>query len=200
MKGQTLNLLIIATVCLLIATGCTAPPAPAPAPLPPTATPIPPTPTPVPPTPMPDPAALVKAWVDALNSGDVDAALALFTDDGKYQIYYSASGKEQVRPVFDWLAGLETKTQLMDCQPQGDRVVCNYTVLDGCMAAHGSKGLPTKATFTFQDGKIKQAVGFGEGAAWDSYWKFVDAEMAWAATNRSEEWASSDHSPRSSRR
>lgn len=53
-------------------------PPPTPTPVPPTMTPIPP--TPVSPTPTPDPAAPVKAWVDAINRGDVDAALALFTD------------------------------------------------------------------------------------------------------------------------
>ena len=49
------------------------------------ATAVPPTSTPVPPTPTPDPAAPVKAWVDAINNGDAEAALALVSDDVKWQ-------------------------------------------------------------------------------------------------------------------
>ena len=33
------------------------------------------------PTPTPDLIAPVKAWADAINKGDVDAALALITED-----------------------------------------------------------------------------------------------------------------------
>ena len=75
MKGQWSKLFIVTVAFLLLAGACV--PAPAP----------PPTPTPVPPTPTPDPAAPVKAWVDAMNSGDVDAALALFTDDLKFSVF-----------------------------------------------------------------------------------------------------------------
>jgi len=57
------------------------------------------------------------------------------------------------------------------------------------MAAFGTDGLPVKATFVIQDGKVKQAIGYGTGSEWDSYWEFVDAETAWAAVNRAEEWA-----------
>ena len=51
----------------------------------------PPSPTPAPPTPTPDLIAPVKAWVDAINKGDVDAALALITE--------AASGLDVMRVV-----------------------------------------------------------------------------------------------------
>ena len=56
------------------------------------------------------PAAPVKAWVDAMNSGNVDAALAPFTDDVFYNFVFTVGGKEQVRGVFDWLVGIRVKT------------------------------------------------------------------------------------------
>ena len=67
----------------------------------------------------------VKAWVDALNSGDVDAALAPFADDVQYHFIFDAIRKENVRSVFDWLVGIEAKYKIVDCQqPQSDRVAC----------------------------------------------------------------------------
>lgn len=189
---------ILLTAALLAA--C-APPAAAPTvtPLPPapTATPVPPTSTPVPPTPAtlpaeaaaPDQIAVVQAWADAIYSGDVDAALSYFTDDGNYLLYYTAYGKESMRWVFNWLAGLETKWEILDCQPQGDSIACNLTVLDGCMAAHGSKGLPVKAVFTFGDGKIKEVTGSGEGPEWDDYWAWGSLVGSWARVFRIEQSA-----------
>jgi len=163
----------------------------------PTATPVPPAPTPAPPTPAPspteaaapDPVAVVRAWGDAIYSGDVDAALSYFTDDGNYLLGYTAWGKDNLRWVFDWLAGLETKWEILDCQPQGDSVACNLTVLDGCMAASGSEGLPVKANFAFKDGKIKEVTGSAEGPAWDDYWAWTSLVQAWQRVSRAEESA-----------
>ena len=150
MKGQMLKLFVVVTVCLSIAVGaCMAPPPP-------------PAPTPVPPTPTPDPAAPVQAWVDALNSGDVDAALAFFTDNVLYDFVFIAGGKESLRMVFDWLVGIESQYRIQDCQqPQSDRVACTFTVVDGCIAAYGATGgLPLKGVFIFrEDGKIKNVTG-----------------------------------------
>ncbi len=80
---------------LLIAALLVACEAPAAAPAPPTDTPVPPTDTPVPPAAESNPVAVVKAWADAIYSGDVDAALSYFTDDGKYLIGYTANDKER---------------------------------------------------------------------------------------------------------
>ena len=64
---------------------------------------------------------VVQAYYAALNSGDVDAALALFTDDVKFRGHWYATGKEALRDVFDWLAGTEVKHGPPDCQMQNDR-------------------------------------------------------------------------------
>ena len=42
-----------------------------------------------------DPAAPVHAWADAINNGDAEAALALVSDDVKWQGSFEATGKEQ---------------------------------------------------------------------------------------------------------
>lgn len=158
-------------------------------PMPTTAAPVEPTATPVPPTPVADPAAPIKAWAEVLNRGDVDGALAAFTDDGKYLIDYTAYDKESMRWVFNKLAGLETLHENLDCQPQDGKIACEYTVLDGCMAASGSKGLPVNALFILEDGKIKEAFGHGTGPEWDAYWDWVTLVQLWKGAFRAEESA-----------
>ena len=183
------KLFVVTVAFVLLAGACVAPPPPAPTAAPPTATPIPPTPT-------PDPAAPVKAWVDAINSGDAEAALALVSDDVKWQGVFEATGKEQLRAMVDWMIGIESKPQITDCQPQSDRVVCNLTAPDGCIAAFGASSLRSKLVFIFQpDGKIQQASLEPDGEEWAGYWSWLEAEMTWAAANRAEEHAKVDTAP-----
>jgi putative intracellular protease/amidase len=137
--------------------------------------------------------APVKAWTDALNSGDVDAALAPFTDDVTFAVFeYFASNKDGLRGIFDWLAGLETKYQVTECQPKDGGVVCTMPVVDACIAGFGATdGLPTKMEFSFQgDGKISKVSGNLEGGEWDNYFaKWVMPGTSWMQANRAEESA-----------
>ena len=67
MKGQWLKLFVVPPSAILLLVGAALPAATPPS-----------TPTPIPTISDPDLAAPVQAWVDSLNSGDVDAALAPF--------------------------------------------------------------------------------------------------------------------------
>ena len=186
MKGQWLELFVVTVAILLLVGACV-----------PAATP-PSTPTPIPPSPTPDPAAPVQAWVDALNSGDVDAALAPFADDVQYHFIFDAIRKEHVRSVFDWLVGIEAKYKIVDCQqPQSDRVECAFTVSDGCIIPYGAvDSLAVKGVYVVgDDGKIKQVTGATEGVEWDNYWKYGDAVLAWQKANRAEEAFKVENSP-----
>ena len=131
-----------------------------------------------------------------MNSGDVDAALAFFTDDVKFSVFeYFASKKDGLRGIFDWLAGLETKYQITECQPKDGGVVCAMPVVDACIAGSGATdGLPTKMVFTFQpDGKISNVSGDLEGGEWDNYFsKWVMPGTSWMRANRPEESAKVD--------
>lgn len=174
---------------LLIAALLAACAAPAAAPAPLVDTPVLSADTPAPPEAASDPVAIVQAWADAIYSGDVDAALDLFTDDGSYLIYYTASRPEELRWVFNWLASLETEHENFDCQAQDDKTTCTYAVLDGCIAVFDAEGLPVKATFTVQDGKIKMATGSGTGPKWNGYWDFVSIVQSWERVFRPDEYA-----------
>ena len=138
--------------------------------------------------------APVQAWVDALNSGDVDAALALFTDDVKFDVFeYHARNKNELRGIFDWLAGLETKYQIKECQKKEDRVVCTMPVSDACIAGYDPvDGLMSTMTFVpQQDGRISQVSGYPDGFG-DYYAKWISPAMSWMRANRAEELAKAE--------
>jgi ketosteroid isomerase-like protein len=193
---RPLRLAALVLVCMLVVAGCvpaTTLPPPSSTSAPPTAVP----PAPALPTPTPDLIAPVKAWADAINKGDVDAALALITEDATWLGCYSCgegttgTGKEQVRPGFDDLVGQETKLQVKECQPQGDRVACSLSVVNGCIAAFGAPdGLPAKLVFIYQpDGKIREASFALDDPRKGDFQGFWNLSEAWALENRAEEYA-----------
>ena len=190
MRCMKVSALCFGLLCVaLLLVSCQAAPMPAPTP----------TPVPPPPTAAPDLVAPVEAWVDAINKGDVDAALELLADNALFGAQYTSyegagsrdSGKEQVRPQFDYLVGLGMKSQLKDCQPQDDRVVCGLSVVWGCIAAFGAPdGLAAKLEFIYQpDGKVRE-VSFTLDDP--DYSRFLLASDAWGAENRAQEWAKLD--------
>ncbi len=199
MLRLTRSLSIFVLVALLVA--CAGPAAaPTATPVPPTPTSIPPTPTSLSPTPEPvndaatqtqaaDPTATVKAWVGAINNGDLEAALALMTQDATFQGAFT----EPAPNVVDWWIDIGSKNVVPSCQSESDRVICTYIHSDGCIAAFGATGgLPVKMTFTLQDGKIRQVLVETQGDEWASYGQWSDAELSWAQANRAEELAKID--------
>jgi len=129
-----------------------------------------------------------------MNSGDVDAALALFTDDLKFDVFeYHARNKDELRGIFDWLAGLETKYQIKECQTKEDRVVCTMPGTDACIAGYDPvNGLASTMTFVpTQDGKIAQVNGMVDGFD-DYYAKWISPAMSWMRANRAEDLAKAE--------
>ena len=143
-----------------------------------------------------DPLPIIKAYYAALNRGDVDATLALFTDDVKFRGEYYATGKEMLRGVFDWLAGSEVKHGPPDCQLEADRVACTFTIADACVVASGATdGLPANSTYLIQpDGKIREASESLGDTGWDDYNEWFHSFQNWAVLNRAEEWRGSSQS------
>ncbi len=190
------HLLATCSVLLMVAllAACAAPAAA------PTAMPSAPTDTPMPPAAESDPVAVVQAWVEALNSGDVDAVLAHMTDDISFAVWeYYANGKEDLRRwILDWWVGLDTEYKSVACEPKENEVSCAMNVVDGCIAAFGATdGLPTKVTFVVQpDGKISKVTGRLDGAGWNDYFgSWSPPAQAWMRVNRAEELTQIDPNP-----
>ncbi len=139
--------------------------------------------------------ASAQALVDAINGGDVDAALALLTDDAEFQVWTDeATGAEQLRPLFDWLAGKGTQYQITDCTWEDIDLVCAMSAVDGCTTAYGATdGLPGKVRFySLEDGTLRQVSGALTVGPRKEYQTWLEAETAWAAEAHADELAQTE--------
>ena len=158
----------------------------------PTATPVPPTSTVIPPTstssPLDvakaqDPTAVVQAWLDAINNGNLEAALALMTEQAVFQGAFT----DPPPNVLGWFIDGTFNYGAPDCKPSGDLLKCTFALHDGCSAAYGADDLTAKMTFAFQDGKIRRVVVMEGDGDWVGYNAWLGKMLAWAGTNRAEE-------------
>jgi ketosteroid isomerase-like protein len=147
------------------------------------------------PTAIPATASAAQDLVNAINSNDIDAALVLLTDDAKFQMLNDkAEGTDQMRSMFDWLAGKETMYQISDCEWQGIATQCAVSVTDGCIAVSGAAdGLHGKMTFySLEDGTLRQVNVAPTAVERKAYQTWLDAEAAWAGANRADEFAQAE--------
>lgn len=139
--------------------------------------------------------ASAQALVDAINSGNVDAALALLADDAEFQVWTDeAAGAEQLRPLFDRLAGKETQYQITDCTWEAIDLLCAMSIVDGCTTAYGATdGLPGKVRFyALEDGTLRQIDGALTIGPRKEFQTWLEAEAAWASANRADELAQAE--------
>ncbi|MEZ4768825.1 MAG: serine hydrolase [Caldilineales bacterium] len=162
-----------------LVTACAAPPA----------APVAPTATLIPPMPPSNPTAVVQAWIEAINSSDIDAALALMTQDAKFQGVFT----DPPPNVLGWFIGGTFNYGVPDCQPQGDQLACTFPFNDdGCIAAHGADDLTAKMVFAFQDGKIHRVTVMEGSGNWVGYNGWLGEMFAWANANHADELAQID--------
>jgi hypothetical protein len=190
------SFVVCVALCALLAAGCTAPPPaaqpPAPTAVPPTAVP----PTPVPPTAAPPTVAaqpdLIKAadaFIASMNRRDVEAAIAMFTDDAEYRAGHVGVGKPQVRTVLDYLDGTLVKLIQTDCVQEGAQVTCSVWGRDDPMVINGVAGVRFKPyIYSFKDGKIQKIMGTADGPEWAVHSAAGKEVIAWLVANRADEW------------
>lgn len=111
----------------------------------------------------PDPLAIVNAWFDALNAGDVDAALSYLAneavvtmvppgtpgDDGVF------TGKEEIRGWYEGLVAAKGLATLSKCQVEGESVTCIDTYTDDGLKAMGVDFVDGELALTVSEGKIQ---------------------------------------------
>ena len=99
-----------------------------------------------------DPAKVVIAMADALNAGDVEATMVLFTDDAIFSDYI---GKEQIRLFMEDLIANNFKIQIEILEVLGDIVVTrSKTWIDETIQL-GIAPLEYIEIYPIQDGKLK---------------------------------------------
>jgi ketosteroid isomerase-like protein len=102
-----------------------------------------------------DPEALARSVFEALNAGDVEAALALYADDAVLDLgaFGKFSGMGELRAAFEHEVSLHASWELSDFQVEGNTATfkSRYTSVD--MDALGVT-LEATEVITVQDGKI----------------------------------------------
>jgi hypothetical protein len=104
-----------------------------------------------------DQAAVLQAMGDALNTGDVDAAMALFTDDAEVTLAFfeeTYTGAEEIRTWFEGLVAANFEIQLEVLQAEGDTVTTKTTTWIDFTRQMGIAPLVAEEVYTFQNGKI----------------------------------------------
>jgi len=129
------------------------------------------------------------AFVAAMNRRDVEAAIAMFTDDAEYRAGHVGVGKAQVRTVLDYLDGTLVKLIQTDCVQEGAQVTCSAWGRDDPMVINGVAGVRFKPyVYSFKDGKIQKIMGTADGPEWAVHSAASKESQAWMAANRAEEW------------
>ena len=110
-----------------------------------------------------DPVAVVMAEIEALNAGDIDAALALYADDVVIKLVPpippdspdTYTGKAELRAWFEGLVAVNWKGELEILQVEGDTVTTKSRTWADPTRALGVAPLEATLVYAVQDGKIK---------------------------------------------
>ena len=137
-----------------------------------------------------DPLPVIKAYQDAANRGDVDAAVGLFADRAIVMVLGGAVGRDEIRGVEDWQAGLNRRLEFTDCKTAGNTATCKGFWTDDCAKALGGLGVRLdEVTFKVNDGKIQNV--YGTASDVDSARSDENGTLmiVWAQGNRPEDYA-----------
>ncbi|HSR30879.1 MAG TPA: nuclear transport factor 2 family protein [Anaerolineae bacterium] len=110
----------------------------------------------------PDPMSIINDWVEALNAGDIDAALSYLADDAVVQIVPPApgtsgvfSGKGEIRGWYETVVGQHGVTTLSDCQVDGETVTCVNTYAEDSFRSLGIDSVIGEWVAIVREGKLQ---------------------------------------------
>jgi hypothetical protein len=110
----------------------------------------------------PDLMPIINAWVEALNTGEIDTALSYLADDAVVQIVPPApgtsgvfSGKGEIRGWYETVVGQNGVTVLTDCQVDGETVTCVNTYAEDSFKSMGIDSVVAEWVAVVRDGKIQ---------------------------------------------
>jgi hypothetical protein len=102
-----------------------------------------------------DPLTIVNSWLEALNAGDVDAALSYLADDAQITTDQVYTGKEEIRGWYEGLVGANGVSTLSACQVDGETITCSNVYTDDGLQAMGVDFLEGALVLVVRDGKIQ---------------------------------------------
>jgi len=134
-----------------------------------------------------DPASVIRAYTDAANAGDVEAAIAWWADDATCTVLPAAvmgqavfTGKAHIRSLAEALIAQHSRTDLEELQVDGERVTALSRSHVDSVRRLGVEALEATAEAIVRDGKIQSAT-----------YTFTDTVARLLATARSAQSASS---------
>lgn len=102
----------------------------------------------------PTPESVVRAWNEAVNSGDNEAAARLFAPGARViqagRVYTLADRSDAV--AFN--AGLPCSAEIVAIETQGDTVTATFSLADRTTSRCDAPGVEVTAVFEISDGKI----------------------------------------------
>jgi ketosteroid isomerase-like protein len=108
-----------------------------------------------------DPMSIIDAWVEALNAGDIDAALSYLADDAVVTIVPPApgtsgvyTGNGEIRGWYEGIVGEHGVTTLSDCQVDGETVTCVNTYTGDSFTSMGIDFVVAEWVAVVRDGKL----------------------------------------------
>jgi hypothetical protein len=102
-----------------------------------------------------DPMTLLQHYQEVCNRYDVEAAVALFADDGSIEVHGTAySGSAALRAAHECDMGSQTQISFDDYSIEGESVSCTFITCDVLDRAVGLDGRHMQAEFTIRNGRI----------------------------------------------
>jgi len=119
-------------------------------------------PTDVPPASAPSLQELANSWQDALNKGDIDAALSYLAQDAVVTISPAGpegdavfTGPAEIRGWYESLIAAKGVTVLSDCNVEGETVTCLDTYTDEGLKSAGMDFIEGEWVATVRNGEIQ---------------------------------------------
>jgi ketosteroid isomerase-like protein len=111
-----------------------------------------------------NPAEVLRAYTEAANAGDVEAALACWADNATYTVLPAAvtgqsvfAGKVQLRALAEALVAQHSRTELEDLRVDGERVTARARAIMDSVRHLGIDALEATAEALVRDGTIQSA-------------------------------------------
>jgi hypothetical protein len=112
-----------------------------------------------------DPESVIRGYINAANTGDVEAALSFWADDATYTVLPAAFtgqstfvGKTQIRPLIEAFAAQHSRSEIQEpLLVDGERVSGRFRSAVDSFRQLGIEALESTAGAVVRDGKIQTA-------------------------------------------
>lgn len=109
-----------------------------------------------------DPIAMIAAWVEALNAGNIDDALSYVADDAVVTIVPPSPGtsgvylgQAEIRAWYEAIRGQHGVTALSDCRVAGETVTCVDTYAEDSLRSIGLDSVAAEWVAIVREGKLQ---------------------------------------------